>query len=72
MKLTNPLVPALTLLFAVTLSAAPIVKDGKATAEIVVPASASPIVKTAAMEFQNIIAKMSGAKLQLAEYCWTV
>ena len=65
MKLTNPLVPALTLLFAVTLSAAPIVKDGKATAEIVVPASASPIVKTAAMEFQNIIAKMSGAKLEI-------
>ena len=51
--------------FAVTLSAAQIVKDGKATAEIVIPKDANPIVKTAAVEFQNIIAKMSGAKLDI-------
>ena len=42
-----------------------IVKDGKATAEIVIPKDANPIVKTAAVEFQNIIAKMSGAKLDI-------
>ena len=51
--------------FAVTLSAAQIVKDGKATAEIVIPKDANPIVKTAATEFQDIIAKMSGAKLDI-------
>ncbi len=42
-----------------------LVKDGKATAEIVIPKDANPIVKTAATEFQDIIAKMSGAKLDI-------
>jgi hypothetical protein len=42
-----------------------IVKDGKATAEIVIPKDANPIVRTAATEFQDIIAKMSGAKLDI-------
>ena len=55
----------LALCFAVTLSAAQIVKDGKAAAEIVIPKDANPIVKTAATEFQDIIAKMSGAKLDI-------
>ena len=48
-----------------TLPAAQIVKDGKATAEIIIPIDANPIVKTAAVEFQNIIARMSGAKLDI-------
>lgn len=50
---------------AETLSAAQIVEDGKATAEIVIPKDANPIVKTAATEYQNIITKMSGAKLEI-------
>jgi hypothetical protein len=49
--------------FSVPLSAAPSVKDSKATAEIVPPKDANPIVKTAATEFQDISAKMSGAQL---------
>ena len=49
----------LALSFVLTLSAAQIVKDGKATAEIVIPKDANPIVRTAATEFQDIIAKMS-------------
>ena len=49
--------------FSVPLSAAPIVKNGKATAEIVLPKDANPIVKRAATEFQDIIARMSGAQL---------
>lgn len=53
--------------FAVTLSAAQIVKDGKATAEIVIPKDANPIMKTAATEFQGIIEKMSGAKLDIVD-----
>jgi hypothetical protein len=55
----------LTFCIPVALSAAQIVKDGKATAEIVIPKDANPIVKTAATEFQGIIAKMSGAKLDI-------
>lgn len=55
----------LTLSFSAPLSAAPIVKDGTATAEIVIPKDANPIVKTAAKEFQGIIAKISGAKLEI-------
>jgi len=51
--------------FSVPLSAAPIVKDAKATAEIVLPKDANPIVKTAATEFQDIIVKMSGAQLDI-------
>ena len=55
----------LTFCFSGPLSAAPLVKDGKATAEIVIPKDANPIVKAAATEFQDIIAKMSGAKLEI-------
>jgi hypothetical protein len=47
------------------LPAAQVVKEGKATAEIVIPKDANPIVKTAATEFQGIIEKMSGAKLEI-------
>ena len=42
----------LTFCFSGPLSAAPLVKDGKATAEIVIPKDANPIVKAAATEFQ--------------------
>ena len=59
------LILLLILCFSVTLSAAPVVKDGKATAEIVIPKDANPIVKTAATEFQDSIAKMWGAKLAI-------
>ena len=55
----------LTLCISVPTSATPIVKDGKAMAEIVIPKDANPIVIAAATEFQNIIAKMSGAKLDI-------
>src|SRR5690606_13390498 len=48
-----------------TLFAAQVVKDGRATAEIVIPKDANPIVLTAAEEFQTIMAKMSGAKLEI-------
>ena len=59
----------LFLTFCVTLplSATQIVKDGQATAEIVIPKDANPIVKTAATEFQGIIEKMSGAKLEIVD-----
>ena len=46
-----------------TLPGAQLVKDGKATGEIIIPVDANPIVKTAAMEFQGVIARMSGAEL---------
>ena len=42
-----------------------LVTNGKPIAEIVIPKDANPIVKTAAAEFQSIIAKMSGAKLDI-------
>lgn len=51
--------------FSTTVPAAQIVKDGKATAEIVIPKDANPIVITATTVFQNIIEKMSGAKLEI-------
>lgn len=55
----------LTFCLSAPVSAAPIVKDGRATAEIVIPNDANPIVRTAAAEFQGIIAKMSGAPLDI-------
>ncbi|NDG71945.1 MAG: hypothetical protein EBY32_11720, partial [Proteobacteria bacterium] len=55
----------LTFCFTLPLSATQVVKDGQATAEIVIPKDANPIVKTAATEFQGIIEKMSGAKLEI-------
>lgn len=58
-------IPLLVLFFSTTLSATPIVNDGNPTAEIIIPKDAGPIVETAATEFQNIIAKMSGAKLEI-------
>lgn len=55
----------LTLSFSATLSATQIVKEGNAKAEIVIPKNANPIVRTAATEFQDIVAKMSGATLDI-------
>ena len=55
----------LTFCFTLPLSATQLVKDGKATAEIVISKDANPIVNTAATEFQGIIEKMSGAKLEI-------
>ena len=48
--------PLIICCFSMHLPAAQVVKDGKATAEIVIPKDANPIVKTAATEFQGIIA----------------
>lgn len=42
-----------------------LVTNGKPIAEIVIPKDANSIVTTAATEFQDIIAKMSGAKLDI-------
>jgi len=57
----------LTFCFTLPLSATQVVKDGQAKAEIVIPKDANPIVKTAATEFQGIIEKMSGAKLEIVD-----